>query len=682
MTRGVAEGADLLDAFRNALAMLEQSADAINALNVFPVPDGDTGSNMLSTLRAAIAEGESLPAEERTAGAVAAAVGHGALMGARGNSGVILSQILLGMAHALEGRQRMSPLDLAHALAVGSQTAHRAVLKPVEGTILTVVREAAAAAVAAAEHDPEMEAVLGAAVEAAEASVAKSPSLLPVLREAGVVDAGGEGLYRILLGALRGSLGRRAPAGAGPGVPVRAAAVIAGGDDGFGYETMFLVNSPPGRALDLEAMRERLLALGESVLVAGDSRAVKVHVHNERPDLVLAYGLSLGPISHVSVENLDQQAREAREARARAFTGPGVAASSAGEANRALLAEPPSAAECGGAGDGGRYLDDVPDTCSTWREDGPGAAGALSAALVPADGVRGAGAGAADGSGPPVWRADRSALAADAGAFAGRSGTATASGVRVPGTGPGEGEAERHASAPALERAAGADLNRLPHAGPPVVAVAAGEGVVAILRSFGVAQIVGGGQAANPSAGELLRAAQGLGVDEVLVLPNNPNVKLAAHQAAALARGTRIVVVPTRNAPEGFAALLAYDPGMDAEANAAAMLTAARRIQTLQVTDAVRDAKIGGRRVRKGQAIVLDPDDGLVAVDADPSAAVLAGVATLRPGYELVTVYYGDGADLEEAESLVTALQRALPGVEVELVHGGQPHYRYILAAE
>ncbi len=166
------------------------------------------------------------------------------------------------------------------------------------------------------------------------------------------------------------------------------------------------------------------------------------------------------------------------------------------------------------------------------------------------------------------------------------------------------------------------------------------------------------------------------------MLPNNPNVKLAAQQASALARDTRIVVVPTRNAPEGFAALLAYDPSRDAEANAAAMRAAARSVQTQQVTDAVRDAKIGGRKVKKGHTIVLDPDDGRVAADSDRSAAVLAGVATLRPGFELVTVYCGDGADLGEAEALTTSLRAALPDAEVELVHGGQPHYRYILAAE
>lgn len=594
MSRRGADGEGLLRVFQAAQAALEVAVPAINALNVFPVPDGDTGSNMLATMRAASAEAEALDPTSRTVASVSAAIGHGALMGARGNSGVILSQILRGMADALADRPRMSPLDLAHALATASQTAHSAVVRPVEGTILTVMRDAAAAAVVAAEREPDMEVVLGAAVEAAEESVARTPTLLPVLREAGVVDAGGEGLFRILQGALRGMLGAMSTAEAVEGEPAHHAALIASGDDGYGYETMFLVTST-AHALDLDAIRASLAELGESVLVAGDARAVKVHVHNERPDLVLGYGLSLGPLSHVSVENLDRQAREAREATAHAFTG-------------------------------------IP---------------AATAALPAAASLSG-----------PVGGATRSA----------ESGGHVA--VQAA---PGGGIQARE---PLAEHVA------LPHAGPPVVAVADGDGLVAILRSFGVAEVVGGGQAANPSTGELLRAAQRLEADAVLVLPNNPNVKLAAEQAAVLSRTTRIVVIPTRNAAEGFAAMLAYEPGQSPEANATAMLAAARSLQTLQVTDAVRDAKIGGHKVRKGQAIVLDPDDGLVAADGDRTAAVLAGIASLRPGFELLTVYYGDGADLAEAEGLITALRHAMPGVEVELVHGGQPHYRYLISAE
>lgn len=580
MSRQSSDGEGLLVAFAAALANLQAHAESINALNVFPVPDGDTGSNMLATLRAAVAEAERIPEDQRAAGTVTAAISHGALMGARGNSGVILSQILRGIAEATSGRRRINALDLAHALSVGSQTAHAAVVRPVEGTILTVVRESAQAAVAAAEHEPDMEAVLAATVEAAGASVARTPALLPPLREAGVVDAGGEGLHRILQGALRGLLGvwHAEPGGVEPS----RAAIVAGGDGSFGYETMFLATAGT-QPLDLGAIRGQLEGIGESVLVAGDGRAVKVHVHNLRPDLVLTYGLTLGTLSHISIENLDRQAREVREARASAFTG-------------------------------------IPE--------------------APVSG------------GPPA--------------------------VEPHGSVPVPGQTTLSASSRMNQRAGSDGI----HAGPGVVAVASGQGLIAVFRSFGVAEVIEGGQAANPSTGELLVAAQRIDRAEVLVLPNNANVRLAAEQAASLSGRPRMVVVPTRNAAEGFAALLAYEPGRDAEANAADMLDAARAIQTLQVTDAVRDARIDGRRVRRGQTIVLDPDDGLVAADGDRTTAVVAAIRSLQPGFELVTLYYGADADLAEAEDLGSAIRTAASGVEVEVLHGGQPHYRYLVAAE
>jgi dihydroxyacetone kinase-like predicted kinase len=199
MARRSCDGAGLLASFRAAVANLEAHVDEVNGLNVYPVPDGATGSNMAATLRAALAE-----AEGRTASVdrVAAAISFGALMGARGNSGVITSQIVRGMAEGLASKRRFNGLDLAHALTVGTRTAYAAVGKPVEGTILTVIREASVAAVEAAERENDLEYVLRATVEAAEGAVARTPSLLPILREAGVVDAGGQGLLRMMQGSL------------------------------------------------------------------------------------------------------------------------------------------------------------------------------------------------------------------------------------------------------------------------------------------------------------------------------------------------------------------------------------------------------------------------------------------------------------------------------------------------
>lgn len=596
MGRRACDGAGLLGAFRAAVANLEAHVDEVNALNVFPVPDGDTGSNMMATVRAALEEAEAL-GPSGTAERVAAAAAFGALMGARGNSGVITSQILRGVAEALAGRRRLNALDLANALDAGTRAAYGAVAKPVEGTILTVMREASAAAVAAAERDRDLTAVLGETVEAAKAAVDRTPSLLAILRDAGVVDSGGQGLYRLLQGAHAYAAGAgperigAVVVGADPAVPPSspgshgaASVLVAGADEGFGYETMYLVHARPGSPLDVDAVRRHLESIGESVLVAGDPAALKIHVHSEHPDEVLAYGLSLGAVSRVSVENLDHQARDVRERRAAEFASQGSA----------------QGVDRGAAG--------------------------LTAAMAGAREI-----GARNGSTPGV---------------------------------------DDHDGQPAPDA--------LPLA---VVAVTAGDGLAAIFRDFGVQRVVVGGQAANPSTGELLEAVRTVPAREVLVLPNNPNVVLAARQVAQLA-DRPVGVVATRNAAEGFAALLALDPTQGALDNADQMTEAGRAVQTLSVTAAVRDATVGGRAVRAGQWMALDPDDGLVALADDPTELALRGVASLRPGFELVTVYYGEGADLAGTEALARRIREAVPAAEVEVVHGGQPHYRYLISAE
>jgi fatty acid kinase len=240
---------------------------------------------------------------------------------------------------------------------------------------------------------------------------------------------------------------------------------------------------------------------------------------------------------------------------------------------------------------------------------------------------------------------------------------------------------ETRAAAFTAEPEAGASASPPPSLSLAVIAVVAGDGLAAIFRDFGVAAVVQGGQTSNPSTGELLDAVSRVDAREVLILPNNPNVVLAARQVAAMA-DRPVAVVASRNAAEGFAALLALDPTLGAEANCGPMTEAARAIQTVVVTEAVRDATIGGKKVKRGQTIALDPDDGLIAVDGDGPKAVLAAVAALQPGYELLTVFYGDGADLEEAEEMAKRIGAQVPGIEVEVRHGGQPYYRYLISAE
>jgi DAK2 domain fusion protein YloV len=604
MTRRYGDGAGLLGAFHVAVDNLAEHVDEVNALNVFPVPDGDTGSNMLATVRAALAEADA--AAGQPADRIAAAISFGAFYNARGNSGVIASQIFRGMSESAQGKRRLDGRDLAQALTRGTATAYQAVAKPVEGTILTVIREASAAAVAASEAGGDLETVLIAAVRAAEEAVAKTPTMLDALRDAGVVDAGGQGLYYLLQGALKYVVARNPPlvrGRAGEAASVAGTMLGAPAEEFFGYETMFLLHAR-GNPIDVDHVRAELERLGDSVLVAGDSRAVKVHVHNDRPDQIIALGLSLGALTRITVENLDSQSQEVREKH---------------EAELRIgqpVADAPAEAEpvAPGFGHARAHRDGRPHVDLETYE--------AEVHAVPETG----GASGSDGTG---------------------------------------------------------DIAALQETVPlAVVAVAAGDGLAQIFDSYEVvAAIVHGGQSNNPSTGELLDAVEKVAAEEILLLPNNPNVVLAARQAGELST-RRVRVVPTRNAAEGFAALLALDADRDATANAEFMTLAARAVQTMQVTEAIRDALVGGRKVRLGQTIVLDPDDGLLAVNNDCLRAVVAAIKALEPGFELVTIYYGEGVEQAEADAVARRIRDVRPGVETEIIQGGQPHYRYLIAAE
>jgi len=215
-----------------------------------------------------------------------------------------------------------------------------------------------------------------------------------------------------------------------------------------------------------------------------------------------------------------------------------------------------------------------------------------------------------------------------------------------------------------------------------IVAVAVGDGIASAFAAAGVRSLVPGGQGDNPSTGELLAAIGATRAAVVALLPNNPNVRLAAEQAAALSKDAQVLVVPTRNAAEGLAAVLAVDPRLDPVANQARMARAAASVRSFIVTRAVRDARVSGREVKRGQALALDPDDGLLAAGPDRVEVALAGIRAIAQGAELLTIHYGADADLDEAERLAHLATAALPGVEVEVMHGGQPHHAYLVAAE
>lgn len=542
-----------------AYVWLERHKETVNALNVFPVPDGDTGTNMYLTMRSAWKEIDA--SDDDDISHIAQAVAQGALMGARGNSGVILSQILRGLAHSFRQKANISAEDLVTGLRRASDTAYKGVVKPVEGTILTVIRESANAAQRAAAVDLDLKFVLDKVVQAAQEAVERTPLLLPVLAKAGVVDSGGKGLFYILEGMLRGLRGEELTEN-GPGEQPAKDQAGAALDPfnlppiRFGFDVQFLIW---GTNLDVDAIRKRIQEIGDYPLIEGSSTLVKIHVHVFDPSVPLAYGVSQGFITDVVVENMDAMAA------------------------------------AGGA------AEDVKDELST----------APKRPLV--------------------------------------------------------------------------DLVE-PLEGVGVIAVAPGPGLREVFESLGVGAVVSGGQTMNPSTQELLEAIEALPSDEVILLPNNGNIILAAQQARQLAAERlphkRVAVVPSRTVPQGISALLAFNLQADIEENAEAMTRALASIDTGEVTVAVRDASIDGVDVSAGDVIGLL--NGALATKGKTSdeVALLLLVQMNAQETEIITVYYGESAPAEAAEALGEEIRSTYPDQDVEVISGGQPHYHYIISAE
>ena len=343
------DGAAVRRMFEHAAGWLEQHVGAVNALNVFPVPDGDTGTNMHLTMRAAV-EAARRVADE-SAGAVIRAAANGAVLGARGNSGVILSQIVAGLAKGFGDAKTVTPNDLAKALAEGSTAAYHAVTRPVEGTILSVARAAGEAATAAVDHArASMQNVIAAALEAARIAVRDTPLQLPILRQAGVVDAGGEGYRLILEGmafAIRGELLPRiasvltAPTTApAPMVTVEAAPEEDPLASEWGYCTQFLIVSADGSAISMDDVRASMHQVSDTTIVVGGEGFVRVHGHTEDPGAFLTRAVHFGRVHRISIEDMDAQAERWR-ADASGNADPGLAATTAPLVELAFLAVAP-----------------------------------------------------------------------------------------------------------------------------------------------------------------------------------------------------------------------------------------------------------------------------------------------------------------------------------------------------
>ena len=558
--------------------VLRLHQEALNALNVYPVPDGDTGTNMALTLESVVAElatvegfehleasqppttitEDGASASPQQMAAVCRAVAHGSLMGARGNSGVILCQLLRGLTGVLaEGAGDCDGSDLARGLAAASDAARQAVLRPVEGTILTVARAAAEGAEQRALGGASLVDVLDASHRAAAEALARTPEQLPVLAQAGVVDAGGSGYVLLLDSFLAVVDGRPLPP-----APVVTAPAYTGASDALPqvgseveepeagsdlrYEVMYFLEAPDHT---MRAFKEVWAGIGDSIVVVGGEGLWNCHIHTNDVGASIEAALDAGRPRDIRVTDLADQVEEER-----------------------------------------------------WVREGAGL--------------------------PP-----------------------------------------------------GAALDTEPPPRTAVVAVANGEGIGRIFRSLGVHYFVAGGQSMNPSTAQILEVVESVPSEEVVLLPNNDNIRPVAMQVCELSTKT-VRVVPTSGIVEGFAALLEYDPEAGAADNAASMAESARRVVAGEVTRAVRDAAGPAGPIHTGDWMGLSRDG--VEVVGDSVAEATCGLLgkLLHDDHELVTLIEGEGSGPGETRRVTEWLAEHRPDIAVEVHHGGQPLYPFLVSIE
>ena len=553
--------ADLLQkAFLAGAYNLERNKEYINELNVFPVPDGDTGSNMSLTIMSAANEVSNL--QHPGLKELSKTISSGSLRGARGNSGVILSQLLRGFCKEIKEKSEINVNVLADGFVRGVETAYKAVMKPKEGTILTVAKAMAEKAVELAEQGVDVEEFAEAVIECGDETLEKTPELLPVLKEAGVVDSGGQGLMEFLKGAYNGLTGKEVvdvkPANktTGSGAAVDSESIDTS-DIKFGYCTEFIINLEKEFTMDDEIkFKEYLTSIGDSLVCVADDDFVKIHVHTNHPGLAFEKGLEYGSLTKMKVDNMRKEHHEK------------------------LMKEQ--------------------------------------------DKIK---------------------------------------------------SAERDAELAELKK----KEEKKPYG---FVAVSVGKGLDSIFAELGVDHIISGGQTMNPSTDDVLSAVEKVNADTVFVLPNNKNIILAANQAASIEKEKKVIVIPSKTIPQGISAMIGFEGTLSPEENAESMKEAMSMVNSGEVTYAVRDTSIDGKEIKTGDFMGIS-DDGIKSVGTDITEVVKELVKEMAyDGSELISVYYGQDVNNEEAEKLVKALSDTYPDYEIELHPGDQPVYYYILSVE
>ncbi len=552
---------------------LNQQADFINSLNVFPVPDGDTGTNMASSM-ASGAKYEREASSDKV-GDLSAALAKGLLMGARGNSGVILSQIFRGFAKGAAGKDVLTAKDFVDAYANGAKVAYKAVMKPTEGTILTVVRESAQEGLNKIKESDDLLEVVHAIYEASKTALAKTPELLPVLKEVGVVDSGGQGLVDVL-GAFDESLSGKEVTKGEDYQPDQAEVdemvnamdhqsvqgKLDPADIKYTYCTQMLVRLGKGKQVtqkfDYDTFYNYLAKLGDSLLVLNDDQVVRVHVHTEHPGKVLSWGQEFGDLQTIEIHNMVWQQEEIME------------------------------------NDGGADAD-------------------TSAAPTP------------------------------------------------------------------IEKAKLADQDDQPETA--VIAVASGDGVIKLLKSLGVTNIISGGQTMNPSTQDIVDAINNSGAKQALVLPDNGNIFMTAEQAAEVV-DIPTKVVHTKTIAQAMSSLLEYNPEADLATNQQNMESNLASVASGEVTHAVRDTTIDGRDIKKDDYLGI-VDGKIVESNPDLEETAIEMVKKmLDEDSEIVTILYGEDGSEKTAEAIKAAVEEIDDELDVQIYSGGQPVYPYLISVE
>ncbi len=607
--------------FHGGLAAHRQ---AIDNLNVYPVPDGDTGTNMTLTMQSVT---EGLDGVGEGVEPLCAAIAHGALMGARGNSGVILAQIMRGVSGVLrDAAAQGGTLDapvVARALTAASDGAYSAVARPVEGTILTVIREASESAQAAAGAGAGLAETLEAARERGYDALRRTPQMLAVLAEAGVVDAGGAGLMLLIDACLAELDGREMPqaptdgtgtapaALAGAAHPVEESSIAE-----LRYEVMFLLDASDAA---VDGFKRAWAQVGDSIVVVGGDGIWNCHIHTDDIGAAVEAGIAAGRPHRIAVTDLLDQAAEHSESFA--------AAEAAKQADPGPSLDP-------GPSDGPSPSPSPHLSAGPSPSLSPGPSPSLDPGPNPSPGPNPVG-GRLDGAGAS----------------------------REPVAGP---------PAPVAITAAYRCA---------VVAVGAGAGVEAILTSMGAGRVVTGGQSMNPSTAELVAAVDSLPAGHVVLLPNNKNIIPVAEQVDAHTE-REVSVVPTRSVVEGMAALLAFSTAAAAAQNHQAMSAAAAAVTAAEVTQAVRDASSPAGPIRAGDWLGVAPA-GIASIAPDAATVATALLdAIIDESHELLTVITGADAQESVTAAVQAHMQRHHPQVEVEVTEGGQPLYPYYFGLE